>query len=576
MSGLALVEVLSSIVPVLFALAAGLVIREVKAVFDGTPGHQTTLAIVLAGIVGLMLIETLTTIARRYITARLTDDLRYSLSLELAEHFSSVDLAFFEDREGQNMIERAGGQPGSDMVQFVLTAARILTQGFQAITLAGVLIFIEPVFTPIVVLVSIPLLMFRWHMAKLTYKTRRQQSTIRRWTGYYMNTLTSREFVPTVKIYKLAPILIRQFAAYLGEIIHVNRRLYHTQAIGSAVASTAVTLAALGLVVWVGYRTVSGEVSIELFGTFVVAVNRIQASIQMFVDSVAAGLEKILFISNLSELLQQKPHIQDGARKPTEVIGSIELKDVHFRYPGTTEPVIKGVNMILEAGQTVALLGPNGCGKTTLARLIARLHDVDQGRVLIDGQDIREFSISDLYDNIAFVSQRPVCFEATAEENIAYGDWARFAEAPDKIRQVAKDASIAGMIEGLPDGYKTPIGRRFGNFDLSVGQWQKLAMARALARNAPILILDEPTASMDVHSEEEMYSGFQKLAAGKTTLLISHRFSTVAMADHIYIMDDGRIVDNGSHEELLRRGGIYSAMYELHNRVSDRQSRKKT
>lgn len=569
--GLTLVEVLTSLVPVLFAISAGLVIREAKAVFEGTPGHEFMLGLVLAVIVVLMLMETLSTISRRYITSRLIDELRYSLSLDIANHLSSVELAFFEAQHGQDMLERAGSRPGSDLVQFVLSISKILTQGFQTVSLAGVLIFIEPVFTPIVVLVSIPLLIFRWHMAKLTYATRRQQTTIRRWSGYFMGTLTSRAFVPTVKVYKLAPILIQKFADYLGQIIGVNKRLYRKQAVGGALASTAVTIAAMGLVVWVGYRAVTGDISIQLLGTFVVAVHRIQASIQSFVDAVANSLEKVMFVSNLTELLEHKPVIGGGTSSHVENIGSIELKDVHFSYPGATNLVLKGVDMTLKTGQTIALLGPNGCGKTTLARLIARLHDVETGSILLGGKDIRELSLSYLHDNIAFVSQSPVCFEATASENIAYGDWNRFATAPDEIRKIAEDANIAEMIENLPNGFDTLIGRRFGTFDLSNGQWQKLAMARALARNAPILILDEPTASMDVHSEAEMYASFQKLAQGKTTLLISHRFSTVAMADHIYIMDDGRIVDHGNHDELLERGGIYSAMYELHHRVSYRQ-----
>ena len=571
---LALVEVLTSLVPVLFAVSAGLVIREAKAVFEQIPGHELTLAMVLAGIVALMLIETLSTISRRYITSRLIDELRYSLSLDIANHLSSVELAFFEAPHGQDMLERAGTRPGSDLVQFVLSISKILTQGFQTVSLAGVLIYIEPVFTPIVVLVSIPLLVFRWHMAKLTYATRRQQTTIRRWSGYYMGTLTSRVFVPTVKVYKLAPVLIQKFAEYLGQIIGVNQRLYRKQAVGGALASVAVTVAAMGLVVWVGYRAVTGDISIQLLGTFVVAVHRIQASIQSFVDAVANSLERVMFVSNLTELLAHKPAISSGASSSVETIGSIELKDVHFRYPGSTNLVLKGVDMTLKAGQTIALLGPNGCGKTTLARLIARLHEVENGRILLGGKDIRELSLTYLHDNIAFVSQTPVCFEATASENIAYGDWDRLATAPDEIRKIAEDANISEMIEKLPDGFDTMIGRRFGTFDLSLGQWQKLAMARALARNAPILILDEPTASMDVHSEAEMYASFQKLAQGKTTLLISHRFSTVAMADHIYIMDDGKIVDHGNHDELLKRGGIYSAMYELHHRVAFRQPGK--
>ncbi len=183
-SGLALVELLTALVPVLFAVAAGLVIREAKYVLDGELGHQFTLALVLAGVVGLMLIETLATIGRRYVTSRLTDELRLHLSVDIARHLSSMDLAFFEDPGSQDVAERAGRQPGSDMVRFVVTTFKILTQGFQVASLAAVLIYIEPVFTPMVVLVSIPLLVFRWHMAKLTYSTARTQTTIRRWSGY--------------------------------------------------------------------------------------------------------------------------------------------------------------------------------------------------------------------------------------------------------------------------------------------------------------------------------------------------------------------------------------------------------
>ncbi len=565
--GLAIVEALSSMVPVLFAVSAGLVIREAKAVFEKVPDHEFTLGLVLASIVALMLVETITKICRKYITYRLIDELRHCLSLSLAKHLASMDLAFFESPRGQNMLERAGNQPGANLVQFVLSIARILTQGFQVVSLAGVLIYIEPFFTPIVVLVSIPLLVFRWRMAKLTYVTKRKQSVIRRWSSYYMSTLTSRAFIPTVKIYKLAPILIQKFSDYLGQIIGVNQRLYRKQAVGGALASIAVIVAALGLIVWVGYRAGTGDVSIQLLGTFIVALNRIQASIQAFVDAVANSLEKVLFVSNLIELLREEPIIVSGPVDSAENIATIEMKGVRFSYPGSTHEVLKGVNMTLKGGQTIALLGPNGCGKTTLARLITRLHDVGQGRILMGGQDIRSFSLSCLHDHVALVTQSPACFEATASENIAYGNWDRFANAPNEIQMIAGDANVTEMIEELPDGYDTMIGRRFGKFDLSLGQWQKLSMARALARSASILILDEPTASMDVHSEAEMFAGFKRLAAGKTTLLISHRFSTVSMADYIYIMDDGKIVDRGRHEDLLQRGGIYSAMYELHHRI---------
>ncbi len=575
-SGMFVVLALSALVPVLFAIVAGILLGNVKSVFAGEAGYQLPLVLSLASVAGLMLVEVLAGIGRKYINARLNDVLRQTLSVKIAEHFAGADLAFFEDPESQNVIERAGNQPGTEMIRFINALMTTITQGFQAASLAAVLIYIEPVFTPLVVLASIPLLLFRWHMAKLTYATQRKQATVRRWSNYYLQLLKNRTFVPTVKLYNLAPELIQQFSSYLGQIIGVNARLYRKAAIGQSIASVIITAAAMGLIFWVGYRTVAGELSIEKFGTFVVALNRIQASIQMFVDATANSLERILFVSNLAEVFQNVPKIREGTLRPETLPGNIELHDVRFTYPGSANPVIKNVSIVLKAGKTTALLGPNGCGKTTLTRLITRLYDVDGGRILIGGHDIRDLSATYLRNQIAFVSQNPVCFEATVRDNIAYGNWPRLAEEPEAVNRIAEDANIADMIKGFPDEFDTLIGRQFGTFDISTGQWQKLTLARALARDAPIVILDEPTASMDAHSEAEMYAGFQNLAVGKTTLLISHRFSTVAMADYIYIMDDGRIVDHGKHDELLQRGGIYSAMYEVHHRMANSRRVLKT
>jgi ATP-binding cassette subfamily B protein len=567
--GLLLVEALIALSPILFALAAGWVLREASAVFAGEPGHDTALALALAGLVGLMLVETLAAIGRRFVALRLTDEIRVSLSTDILGHLATLDLAFFEDPTSQDVAERAGRQPGSELVQFVGAITKIPTLGFQAASLAAVLVYVEPVVTPLVVIVSVPLLVFRWRMAQLTWSIAREQATVRRWSGYYARALTASAFLPTVKLYGLAPVLLEKYTGFLRRLAEVNRRLYRREALGGAAASILVVLAAVGLVLWVGSRAAAGEVSIQMLGTFVVAVTRIQGSIQGFVDAVAHALEKVLFISDLRELFAQRPGIRGGAQRPASTRGAIELRDVHFGYPGSARQVIRGVSMTLEPGRTVALIGPNGCGKTTLTRLIARLYEVDRGSVLLDGRDIRELSLDHLRRQIAYVSQSPVRFEATVGENIAYGDWDRLADDPEAIRRVGKEARIAEMVEDLEEGYETLLGRRFGTFDLSGGQWQKLGVARALARDAPILILDEPTASMDVQSELDVYRGLRDLAAGRTTLLISHRFSTVAMADHIYVMDEGRIVDHGSHTELLDRCAMYAALYELHHRLPD-------
>jgi ATP-binding cassette subfamily B protein len=214
----------------------------------------------------------------------------------------------------------------------------------------------------------------------------------------------------------------------------------------------------------------------------------------------------------------------------------------------------------------VALVGENGAGKTTLVKLIARLYDPDGGCILLDGVDLRELSTDALYEQIAFVFQSFGRYEATAGDNIAYGDWRRLMSDRKRVEEIARRAGAHGLIEKLPHGYDTMLGRMFGEHDLSTGQWQKIAVARAFARNASLLILDEPTSNLDARTEYSLFCQFRELARGRTTIIVSHRFSTVSMANRIFVMDQGQVVESGTHDELLARAGNYAELYELHRR----------
>ncbi len=578
-SALITVEIIDAFVPVLFALTVGLSIGEAKQIFEGTGGNQGKLAAALGIAALLALMSTLVAIARDYVRSRLTDELRVQLSTEVLRHLATLDLAQFEDPAMRDVIERASSEPGGSLVGFVTTAVPIATQGFQIASLTAVLLYVEPMLTPVLLLAGVPALLIRWRMARLNYETLRAQTTVRRWSTYFANTLSDTHFFPTVRLYDLAPVLLDQCRGYLRQILSINLGLYRRQAIGGALASVVVTAAALGLVVWVGYRTAAGDVSVALFGTFVISINRMQECIRSFVDAVARSLEKVLFVSNLRELLETESlRPKDGTIRPTHIEGNIELKGVCFTYSGSSDEVLHDIDMTLPAGKTVAVIGPNGCGKTTLTRVISRLDDVTSGEVLLDGHDIRDMPLAFLHEGIAYVGQHVIRFEASASDNIAYGNWAALSGDPATVRTLAEHAGTAPMIAKFPDGFDTRLGRRFGTYDLSGGQWQQIAITRALAKPASILILDEPTASLDANAEAEMYRGLQRLAAGRTTLLISHRFSTVAMADYIYVLDEGRVVDHGSHKELLARGGVYAAMYEIHHRAAgdgDHRSRDK-
>ena len=242
----------------------------------------------------------------------------------------------------------------------------------------------------------------------------------------------------------------------------------------------------------------------------------------------------------------------------------IRFKNVSFTYPGSAEPALRDISLHIRPGETIALVGENGAGKTTLVKLLARLYDPDSGGIEFNGADLRTLSLTELHKQIGFVFQDFSRYEATAADNIAYGDWRLMTGEREKVEEIARQAGVDTMVRSMPAGYETRLGRLFGEHDLSGGQWQKLAIARAFARDASVLILDEPTASLSVHAEYDLFYSFHELSRGRTTILVSHRFSTLSIADRILVMEKGRIIENGSHQELMGRAGPYANLYRLH------------
>ncbi len=316
----------------------------------------------------------------------------------------------------------------------------------------------------------------------------------------------------------------------------------------------------------VSMKSFSGSLSIGTLIFLTGAIVQASNNIQLVFSTMSSIADQALFLTDLLAFFQMEPTIRskpNALRAPRPIVHGFEFRNVSFRYPGATRLVLSNLDFQLRAGERVALIGENGGGKTTLVKLMTRLYDPVEGEIMLDGVDLREYDVEDLYREIGVIFQDFMRYEMTARENIAVGRIEEMDNLP--LLQAAADKSLADdVIERLPASYEQMLGRRFdGGVDLSGGEWQKVALARAYLRDAQVLILDEPTAALDARSEYEVFQRFAELTAGKSALFISHRFSTVRMADRIVVLENGKIVEDGNHEALFSLGGRYAGMFEM-------------
>ena len=326
------------------------------------------------------------------------------------------------------------------------------------------------------------------------------------------------------------------------------------------------TLGFYGSYAWIVWHTVQGKISLGDMTLYLSIFRQGQSTFQAILSGVGSIYENNLFMANVFDFLGLKPQMVIATRKhdlPVSLHRGIEFRGVGFRYPESEEWALRNIDLSIRPGEKIALVGPNGAGKTTLIKLLSRLYDPTEGAILIDGIDIRELDPVDLRQKIGVIFQDFVRYHVPARENVGFGQ----IDSLEKIEQIIEAARKSGahpIIENLPEGYETMLGRWFrGGHELSVGQWQKIALARAFMRDAEILVLDEPTAALDAETEYEIFRHFQELTEGKTAILISHRFSTVRMADRIVVIQEGRIAEIGSHPELLRQEGIYAHLFSM-------------
>jgi ATP-binding cassette subfamily B protein len=500
-----------------------------------------------------------------YLDALLADKYTRHISIQVMEHAAALDLTTYEDPVFYDRLERARVQ-ATDRLGMIQSIGRLVQQVITGASLSVSILLFSPWLWVLLFVGIIPAFLGESHFAFLGYARNFRQTPIRRELDYLRVLGGSREAAKELKLFGLKKFLVERFTRLSDLIYRENVDLARRRLIAGSFLSMIGTAGYYSAYVYVIWRTVSGSLSIGSLIFLTGAIVQASGNIQQVFSTMSSIADQALFLTDLLAFFRMEPTIRskpNALRAPRPIVRGFEFRNVSFRYPGATRMVLSNLDFHLRAGERVALIGENGGGKTTLVKLMTRLYDPVDGQILLDGMDLREYDVEDLYREIGVIFQDFMRYEMTARENIAVG---RIEEMENLalLKSAAQKSLAEGVIERLPRAYEQMLGRRFeGGVDLSGGEWQKVALARAYLRDAQVLILDEPTAALDARSEFEVFQRFAELTTGKSALFISHRFSTVRMADRIVVLENGKIVEDGNHETLFRLGGRYAGMFEM-------------
>jgi ATP-binding cassette, subfamily B, bacterial len=494
----------------------------------------------------------------------LADRFSRHVSLLVMEHASQLDLASYEDPAFHDKLERARVQ-ATDRIAMVQAIGSVGQQLLAAISLALGILWFSPWILVVLVAAVLPAFLGESHFAFLGYSQNMRQTPVRRRLDYLRVLGASKESAKELRLFGLSGFLLGQYEQLSNGIYDENVGLARRRLWAGMALSLLSTAGYYGAYAYVIYRTVTGDMTWGTLQFLAGAIAGTSANIQNVFSTFSSIADQALFLTDLVEFLQVSPKIRskpNALPAPRPIRDGFVFEKVTFAYPGHSRNVLENLDFRLEPGERIALIGENGQGKTTIVKLLTRLYDPTGGRILLDGVDLREYNMEDLENQVSVIFQDFMRYEMTARENIAVG---RIELAQNGgIHQAAHKSMADQVIERLPKRYDQQLGLRFdGGVDLSGGEWQKIALARAYYRDAQLVILDEPTASLDARSEYEVFQRFAELTAGKMALLISHRFSTVRMADRIVVLEAGKIAEQGSHRELMAVAGRYAAMFEL-------------
>ncbi len=526
-------------------------------------GPVILLAVIQLGISSLSnLLTTLTSTFRQLLQDATANRVEYVIM----SHATKLDLSFFEQSEFYNALQNAQREATMRPVLMVAGVFDLMRDFFTFLSMTILLIHLQWLLAVFILLAPLPAFLSNAKYSQSSFQLMQHQSSIRRIMLYLSMLLSTDTFHKEIQVFQLSDFFLERFKHLSAQLFKENRSLYTKRAFVVFGWEMLTTLVTSGMFLYVAllalYRVITlGDVSL-----YTQAVISVQASFQSLLTGFATMYENNLYMSTLSDVLSATSRIKSPERPVPfhyPLTQGIEFRNVTYAYEGAAKPSLHNVSFTLPLGKTLAIVGKNGAGKTTLVKLLTRLYDPQEGEILINGHNIREYDLADLRAIMSVIFQDYICYQLTAQENIGVGNISQLNNL-QPIEAAATKSGADELIATLPEGYQTMLGRWFGEgHQLSGGEWQKIALARAFMRNAPILVLDEPTASLDAQAEYELFKQIQELAEDHTTIFISHRFSTVRLADHILVIENGSIVEQGNHEQLLALDGQYAHLFNL-------------
>ena len=587
---------LAGIVPAITALIAkqliDAVVRAITANVTGVAAARETigpLSLDPTGIVVLLaaaqfliyalssFLSTLRNVCQQLLQERVTN----TIQLEIMDHAAKLDLSFFEDSTSYDLLRRAQQGASSRPLFMVSGVFGLIQTAIALVSMIFLLFTLSPLLALVALIAPIPAFVADTRYGWRGYSFARWASPLRRRMDYLTTLVTTDTYAKEVKLFGLGPYFIDRFRQLSQVYQDRQRGLVVTRYFAGFVWSSLTTLAGSLTYLYVALQAIAGKLTLGSLTLFTQAASSVQGSVQGLLGGAGSMYENNLYLNDLFELLATPVGIEGSAgdgsvateRRPAASAtpafdlatarGALVFDHVTFRYPGREEDALSDVSFAIAPGETVAVVGRNGAGKSTLIKLVTRLYDPTDGRIVLDGVDLRELEPAAVRSLIGGMFQDYVTYQASAAENIGLGELERL-EDRDAVLEAARKGGADSLLDRLPDGWDTPLGKWFdGGVELSGGEWQKIALGRAFMRDARILLLDEPTSALDAQAEFELFARLRSLARGRTAIYISHRFSTVRQADRILFLEHGRLVEEGTHDELMVLAGRYAQLFTL-------------